>query len=133
MQKELKPKDNIKEQFKEHAIPEQGKQPTPEEIARFKKDQTEFLEAELPFLRLQHEYDTLQIASLTNAVKLGKMTVRQLPVGLLQLELQTSEIEYTHYLMQFKLGQEAAEKAQKEQQEKEAAKEQPKGSSIIQP
>lgn len=90
--------------------------PTPQELEERRKKQEEWLDANLPFLKKQEEYNRIKIALIESEVLLGETSVNQVQ-GLLGLELKVRELQANGFLTQWVAGQKAAMENAKREKE----------------
>lgn len=127
MQKELNPQDvanknagnNFDEKFKKGPSPKM----TPEQEEKLKKENMEFMQKDIEFMRLKHEYTKLQIEGYEHAVLLGQMMPSQVP-GLLGLKLMREDLETQAFLGQVKAGIEQGMKEEEERKKQAESKSQ---------
>lgn len=105
---------NIKEQFSQG--PQGQAMPTAEELEAQKIEQVKYLENTLPYMRLQAEYNRLQMELTELDVLMGRISVKQVP-GLLGLELMVREVNTNGFLSQWANGQKDAVDRQKKENE----------------
>ncbi len=116
----LTPQQSIEDQYAQGpgTAPPMSNMDVPQQQEMTKEMATQFLNEQLPLMRMQGEYDTLMMQQLTNDVLLNRRPVEQVP-GLLGLELKVRQIKAIGVLGQYQQSvQDALNEEQQKVQEK---------------